>query len=213
MLSGVSNAMSKDLTNRQRLVLEYVISYIGSHGYSPAIRDIGEGLGIRYVRGVTSHLDALERKGFIRRETASRSIQVLKIPADMEANGFKSLPVLGTIAAGLPLLAVESIEGEMTVPKSLFGTAENAFLLRVRGDSMIDAHIADGDVVVIKPQQTAENGDLVAARIGDEATVKRLRIDDHGAMLVPANPAYLPIELRGTDAGLIGKVIGLLRMY
>lgn len=204
--------MGKELTDKQRAVLECIIDYVTTNGYPPAIRDIGRMMGIGSLRGVTIHLDALEKKGFIRRESTSRSIQILKTPADA-MGAFVNLPVVGSIAAGAPLLAVENIEMEMPVPRAMAGSADGAFLLRVRGDSMVGAHIVEGDLVVIKPQQTAENGDLVAAMLGDEATVKRLRVNGGEMTLVPANDAYEPIPLQGTDVRLIGKVIGLLRVY
>ena len=205
--------MRRKLTERQRAVLDFVIRYVGQHGYPPAIREIGAALGIKSLRGVTVHLDALERKRFIHRESTSRSIQVLKMPETAGGSLFVHLPLIGTIAAGEPLLAIENIDGELPVPRAMVGTAKGAFLLRVRGDSMVDAHIVDGDLVVIRPQQTAENGDLVAALLGDEATVKHLQVQGEEAALVPANRAYQPIPLRGTDVRLIGKVIGLLRTY
>lgn len=205
--------MARGLTGKQRVVLDYLIRYLGEHGYPPSIREIGKALGINSLRGVTVHLDALSRKGFIGRESTSRSIRILKTPADLEGGPFTSLPLLGSIAAGDPLLAVENIEGEVPVPKAMLGTTDRAFLLRVKGDSMIGAHIADGDLVLIRPQQTAENGDLVAALLGDEATIKRFHSDDGEAILLPANPAYQPIPLRGRDVRLVGKVIGLLRSY
>ena len=204
--------MGKKPTEKQRAVLDWIIRYIGRYGYPPAIREIGAALGIKSLRGVTVHLDALERKGFIRRERTSRSIQVLRT-REAVADAFVSVPLLGAIAAGQPLLAVENIEGEVQVPREMLGTAEGAFSLRVRGDSMVDAHILDGDLVLIRPQQTAENGDVVAARFGDEATVKRFHVEGEDAMLMPANRAYRPISLRRADTSLIGKVIGLLRTY
>jgi repressor LexA len=138
---------------------------------------------------------------------------VLKYPAAIEAEDFQALPILGAIAAGLPLLAVENIEGELAVPKSMLGGADRAFLLRVKGDSMVGAHIMHGDLVVVKPQETAQSGDLVAVLLGDEATVKQFRAEAGGAVLMPANPAYEPIPIRDRDVRLIGKVIGLLRAY
>ena len=204
--------MGKEPTERQRSVLDFIIRYIGRQGYPPAIREIGAEFGIRSLRGVTVHLGALERKGFIRRESTSRSIQVLKTPA-FGSDAFVNLPLLGAIAAGEPLLAVENVEAEVPVPRAMLGAMKGAFLLRVRGDSMVGAHILDGDLVVIRPQQTAENGDLVAALLGDEATVKRFRNDGNEPALMPANDAYRPIPLRGADVRLIGKVIGLLRSY
>ena len=205
--------MRDKLTKRQQSVLEFIIRYVGRHGYPPVIREIGPALGIKSLRGVTIHLDALDRKGFIRRESTSRSIQVLKTPAHIETEAFVRLPLLGTIAAGMPLLAVENIEGEMPVPRAMVGNADGSFLLRVRGDSMIGAHILDGDLVVIRQQPTADNGDLVAALIGDEATVKRLQRRGRETFLMPANSAYQPIQMRSRDGMLIGKVIGLLRSY
>lgn len=203
--------MSKALTKKQQAVLEYIAGYVDRFGYPPSIREIGREFGIKSLRGVTVHLDAIERKGFIRRESTSRSIQILKRPRP-DTDRFVRIPVLGTIAAGQPLLAVENVEGEMEVPRIMLGGTKGAFLLSVRGDSMVDAHIMDGDMVLIRPQQTAENGDLVAALLGDEATVKRLRLAGNEVELLPANKAYRPISLGKSDR-LIGKVVGLLRTY
>ena len=204
--------MTRQLTKRQESILAFIIRYVGQHGYPPSIREIGPAFGIKSLRGVTIHLDALERKGYIRRESTSRSIQVLASNSGAQES-YVRLPILGAIAAGAPLLAQQNIEGEMAVPRAMLGGVQGAFLLHVRGDSMIDAHIMDGDVVVIRPQQTAENGEIVAALLGDEATVKRFKIEGEESALMPANRAYEPIPLKGTDVRLIGKVIGLLRTY
>ncbi len=205
--------MSKGITDKQKVVLDLIVQYVDRHGYPPAIREIGAMLGIKSLRGVTVHLDALEKKGYIVRESTSRSIHVLKSPTAVETAEFVYLPIVGTIAAGAPVLAAENIEGKVPVPKAMIGVVDGAFLLRVKGDSMIDAHITEGDLVIIRPQPVAENGDLVAARLGDEATIKRLHKDGKNIMLMPANINYQPIPFRGTDAMLIGKVIGLLRSY
>lgn len=204
--------MTRQLTERQKSILAFINRYVDQHGYPPSIREIGPAFGIKSLRGVTIHLDALERKGYIRRESTSRSIQLLS-PSAGKSDSYVRLPILGAIAAGTPLLAEQNIEGEMAVPRSMLGGIEGAFLLRIRGDSMVDAHILDGDVVVIRPQQRAENGEIVAALLGDEATVKRFRIEGEESVLVPANRAYEPMPLRGRDVRLIGKVIGLLRTY
>ena len=204
--------MTRQLTRRQEAILAFITRYVEQHGYPPAIREIGPAFGIKSLRGVTIHLDALERKGYIRRESTSRSIQVL-IPDQSVMESYVRLPILGAIAAGTPLLAEQNIEGEMAVPRAMLGGVQGAFLLHLKGNSMVDAHILDGDVVVIRPQQTAENGEIVAALLGDEATVKRFRIEGEESALVPANRAYQPIPLRGRDVRLIGKVIGLLRTY
>ncbi len=203
----------KGLTQKQQLILDFLARYVEEHHYPPSIREISAAFGFKSLRGSTIHLDALEKKGFIKRESTSRSIRILDPKGAGKPGPFVSLPILGTIAAGTPLLAVENIEGEMLVPKTMLGGASNAFLLRVKGDSMVDAHIVEGDLVIIRPQQTAENGELVAALLGDEATVKRFRVDGDDAVLLPANAAYQPIPLRRADARLIGKVIGLLRSY
>lgn len=205
--------MAKGLTERQTLVLESIVGHVKRYGYPPSIREIGKALEIKSLRGVTVHLDALERKKFIHRDSTSRSIQVLKTPWGAEEDGFVRLPILGTIAAGVPILAEQNIEGEIPIPLAMIGSARDAFVLKVKGDSMIDAHIVEGDLLVVRQQQTAENGDLVAALLGDEATVKRLRKEGNTAMLMPANPAYQPIPLRNKDVRLMGKVIGLVRSY
>ncbi len=205
--------MPTTLTPRQRSVLECIMGYVRANGYPPSIREMGAELGIGSLRGVTVHLDALARKGFIRRDRGSRGIKVLQPAMEPLPAELVSVPVLGTIAAGTPLLAVENIERELMVPRSMLGAAEHPFALNVKGDSMVGAHVLPGDMVIIRPQQSADDGDLVAALIGDEATVKRLRLQDGRALLVPANPAYEPIPMEGSDCRLIGKVVGLLRNY
>ncbi|MHB1458164.1 MAG: transcriptional repressor LexA [Armatimonadota bacterium] len=205
--------MAKYLTVKQKRILEFIADYMNRFGFSPSIRDIKESLEIRNIRGVTVHLDSLENKGYISKGRSHRSIQILRMPEHPEDNGSSHIPILGTIAAGLPLLAIENIEGQIQLPELMMGIDESAFLLRVRGDSMTGAHILPDDLVLIRPQQTANNGDLVAALLGDEATVKRLHIEDNRITLVPANPLYEPIIMRDSDARIIGKVIGLLRSY
>lgn len=205
--------MKKQLTARQRDILDYIIQHIERHGYPPTIREIGAQFGIKSLRGVTVHLDALERKGCIRRERTSRSIQVLRIPENNKAETLVNLPLVGTTAAGTPRLAFEHIEAEIAIPVSIAGNGDGTFLLRVKGDSMVDAHIVDGDLVIVKPQQYAENGDLVVALLGEEATVKRLRVENGQMALMPANRMYEPILLKDADVRIIGKVIGVLRKY
>ena len=205
--------MRKSLTARQRYVLEFIIRFTKDRGYPPSIREMGAEFEIKSLRGVTVHLDALERKGFIRRDSISRGIKVLQPQADRAQDGLVSIPILGTIAAGAPLLAIENMEGELLAPRSMLGNDETAFALHVKGDSMVGAHILPGDIVIIRPQQTADDGDLVAALIGEEATVKRLKLQDGSAMLLPANDAYEPISMHGRDSRLLGKVIGLMRNY
>lgn len=206
--------MARQLTARQREVLDAIRGYIAEKGYAPSIRDLCEILGISSLRGVTSHLQAIEKKGWIKRESTSRSIRVLAPSPEAPASSrFRSIPLLGTIAAGIPLLAVENVESYVTAPAEVSERAENLFALRVKGDSMIEDHILDGDTIIVLAQNSAEHGDIVAALIGDEATVKRLDIHSHTPRLLPANPNYDPIELAREDARILGKVVGLLRSY
>jgi repressor LexA len=163
---------------------------------------------------VTVHLDALERKGYIRRASTSRSITVIgKTGATAPTRSAAFLPVVGTIAAGTPITANENVEAMVPVPQEMVRNVEGAFVLRVRGDSMINDHIMPRDLVVIKPQASAESGDLVAVLLGDEATVKRIQYGEGRVRLMPSNPAYEPIEINREDSRVIGKVIGLLRNY
>lgn len=216
--------MAKGLTDRQLEVFNFLVNFIDEHGYPPTIREMQEGLKIGSLRGVTIHLDALQKKGFIQRFSGkdgpprqARGIRILSrlIPRSADrANGFLRLPLVGTIAAGQPLLAIQNIEDFVAVPIALLHGTSDAFLLRVKGDSMTGAHIMEGDLVIIAPQDNAQNGEIVAARIGDEATVKRFWRHGNKIELQAQNPNYAPIPLRKSDnAALIGKVIGLLRGY
>jgi repressor LexA len=206
--------MTRGLTEKQERILNYIVDYVEEKGYPPSIREIGNAFGISSLRGVTVHLDALQRKGYIERKCTSRSITIMgKTGATAPSKRAAFLPLLGTIAAGLPITATENVESMVPVPQELVNNIQGAFVLRVRGDSMIDEHIMPRDLVVIKPQDTAENGDLVAVLLGDEATVKRIQFCNGRVRLMPANPAYEPIEVNREDSRIIGKVIGLLRNY
>ena len=206
--------MAKGLTKRQQNILEYILDYIQKEGFPPSIREIGKDFKIGSLRGVTVHLDALERKGYISRANTPRSIRVIH-PQYQQQNRVVMLPLLGTIAAGVPIEAQEYEEEQIPVPAEMVRNVPRAFLLRVRGDSMIGDGILPRDLVVIKPQKTANHGDLVAALLGDEATVKRIHLDSNKkqARLMPSNPAYDPIPIERGDAPIIGKVVGLIRDY
>ncbi|HET6644373.1 MAG TPA: transcriptional repressor LexA [Fimbriimonadales bacterium] len=204
--------MTKGLTQRQEAVLQFVLDYLQESGYPPSIREIGKHFQIDSLRGVTVHLDALARKGYIARGKTPRSIQITH-PAYRPGNNVKMVPLLGTIAAGTPILAEGNIEALMPVPAEMVRNISSAFLLRVRGDSMNGEGILPRDLVVIRPQETANNGDLVAALIGDEATVKRIRYSPSGIRLMASNPNYEPILIKQENAKIIGKVVGLLRDY
>ncbi|RYG33715.1 transcriptional repressor LexA [bacterium] len=204
--------MAKGLTKRQQQILQYVLDYVQKEGYPPSIREIGKSFEIGSLRGVTVHLDALERKGYITRSNTPRSIKLIH-PSFQTGNRTAMLPLLGSIAAGAPISAQEHVEDHIPVPSEMVRNVDNAFLLRVKGDSMIGDGIMPRDLVVIKPQNTANQGDLVAALLGDEATVKRIHFYASGVRLLPSNPAYEPIEVDREDAKIVGKVIGLIRDY
>jgi repressor LexA len=206
--------MTKGLTDKQAAILDFIVDYSTEHGFPPSIREIGNHFGMSSLRGVTVHLDSLERKGYIKRASTSRSITVVR-RADRTAQdaAVPMLPVVGTISAGLPITAQENIEALLPVPPEIVRHHEGAFMLRVRGDSMIGEHIMPRDLVIIKPQDYAENGEVVAVMLGDEATVKRIQFTNGRVRLLAANDAYAPMELNREDVRIIGKVIGLMRSY
>ena len=205
--------MAKGLTTRQQLILQYILDYVQKEGYPPSIREIGRDFDIGSLRGVTVHLDALERKGYITRSNTPRSIKVIH-PSYQQTNRVTMLPLLGSIAAGAPIQAQESVEDLIPVPSEMVRNVEGAFLLRVKGDSMIGEGILPRDLVVVRPQSNASQNELVAVLIEDEATVKRINYAKDGIKLMPSNPAYQPIEVRQEDnARIIGKIVGLVRDY
>ncbi|MCX6345051.1 MAG: transcriptional repressor LexA [Armatimonadetes bacterium] len=201
--------MAKQLTARQREVLDTIQSFISANGYCPSIRELGPMLGISSLRGVTIHLDALQRKGWITRNSKSRAIRVLAPSADDVRS--RRVPLLGTIAAGVPLLAVENIESYISVSHQMVGDSGSLFALKVRGDSMIDDHIMDGDIIVVHKQNSAKHGQIVAALIGEEATVKRLDLNSQPPRLLPSNANYEPIAFDSQDSILLGRIVGLIR--
>src|ERR1041385_5607027 len=206
--------MTRGLTDKQERILTFIVEYVNDKGYPPSIREIGNAFNISSLRGVTVHLDALERKGYIKRANTARAITVIgKTGSTAPARSVSFVPLVGTIAAGVPITATQNIEGQVPVPQEMVHNINGAFALQVKGDSMIGAHIMPRDLVVIKPQANAENGDLVAVLLGDEATVKHIQFTREGARLLPSNPAYEPIEVRREDSRIIGKVIGLIRNY
>jgi len=197
----------EDLTPRQRQVLDFVSACLERRGYPPTLREIAAHLGISGTLGAAKHLDALERKGHIRKSAgSSRGLSLTGRPAPSV-----SLPVVGTVRAGAPQPAVEEIEGHFAIdPAQRRG---GAFFLRVKGDSMIGAGILDGDLALVRPQPTAANGEIVVALIDGEATLKRFFREGEQIRLQPENPALAPIVLRPGDGevALVGKVVGLFR--
>ena len=201
--------MTDELTPRQAEILDYLRAAIEGRGMPPTIREIGQEFGIRSTKGVEDHLAALERKGYIRRErNKSRAIEISDRP---DLSGARVLPLLGRIAAGAPTLAVENQSGTFVMDESLVGGGQT-FMLRVAGDSMKNASILDGDLVVVRVQESAKNGEIVAARVGDEATVKRFWREAGGIQLLAENEAYDPIVVDpDQDFAVLGKVVGVFR--
>ena len=212
-------AGSADLTPRQRRVLEVIRDWVERLGYPPSVREIGEAVGLTSTSSVAHQLRALERKGYLRRDP-NRPRAVGVRPADIVADEEPPpaaepprpsptyVPVVGRIAAGGPLLAEEAVEDVFPLPKEIVGEG-SLFLLRVVGDSMVEAAITDGDWVVVRQQPTADNGDVVAALIDGEATVKTFKRRDGRVWLLPHNPAYHPIP--GDEATVLGRVVAVLR--
>jgi len=202
---------SRPVTDRQQAILDFIIDAIRTRGFPPTLREIGRAFEIRSTKGVNDHLVALERKGKIRRsDNLSRGIEVVELPALEEES--ESVPVLGRIAAGAPLLAAENVDGSYRLDRSLLHGDRN-FLLRVQGESMIGAHICNGDYVLVRPQDAADDGEIVVAMVDDEATVKYLEHDGKRVRLQPANPAVPPIVLEpGAPLRILGKVVGVLRV-
>jgi repressor LexA len=209
------------LTKRQQQIYEYVVRYAEKHGYPPTVREIGDAIGLASPSTVHAHLANLEREGYVRRDpTKPRALELVgrerRSPPEAVARDLgkvRVLPLVGQIAAGGPLLAEENIEDYLAVPEPL-STGGEEFLLRVRGDSMVEAGILPGDYVVVRKQQTARDGEIVVALAGeddtaDEATVKRFFREDGRIRLQPENAAMEPLFPRHVQ--VLGKVIGVFR--
>lgn len=195
------------LTARQQKVLDFITAYLEEHGYPPTLREIGGHLEVSGTLGVMKHLDALERKGFIRKTAgSSRGIAI------SGHGGAVPVPIVGTVRAGAMQLAVEDIEGYLSVDRSMI-KAEGCFFLRVKGDSMVGAAILDGDLALVRPQATAEKGEIVVAMVNGEATLKRFYRERNNIRLQPENPAMEPIIVRARDGEvvIVGKVVGIYR--
>ncbi|MEU4164992.1 transcriptional repressor LexA [Actinoplanes sp. NPDC026670] len=205
---GDKSALLAQISSQQQRVLAVIQQWVERCGYPPTVREIGQAVGLSSPSAVTHHLDALQRHGFLTRQSGPRAIRLLVTAAGPQAPAEIQVPLLGSIAAGTPILADESIEDWIPLPAMMTGKGV-LFALRVRGDSMIDAAICDGDVVVVRQQPDAEQGDIVAALLDDEATVKQFRRDGGHVQLVPRNPDYPIID--GDHATILGKVTLVLR--
>jgi repressor LexA len=197
-----------DLTKRQKEIFDYIGRYAGKYGYPPTVREIGKAVGLHSSSTVHAHLANLEKAGLLRRDPSKpRAIELLidKAKRAMRSDG---LPLVGQVAAGQPVLAEENIEEMVDIP-DVIGGEDGDYVLRVRGESMKDAGILEGDFVVVRPSDDADDGQIVVALIGEEATVKRIYREEDHVRLQPENPAVEPI--RTTDATVLGKVIGVFR--
>lgn len=192
--------MGRSSTKREE-ILAFLNEFIADNGYAPSIREIMGAVGLKSTASVQYHLEALNRYGYINMEGNKK--RAITLPAGSHG---KQIPIVGVVTAGLPILAIENIEGYIP-----WDGPDNCFALRVRGESMIGAGILDGDKVVVRPQPTAENGEIVVALLGDEATVKRFRRKNGRVWLLPENPDFEPID--GTYATIIGKVKAVIRDY
>jgi repressor LexA len=215
------------LTDRQQAILSFISQSIEERGYPPTLREIGEHFGIRSTNGVNDHLRALEKKGHLQREDLkSRALRPVGAPQSMTSStlgvgrgdprleDIVEVPVIGRVAAGLPLLAVENVQDTVHVDKFFIGQTREVFALRVKGESMIEDGIFDGDYIFVKKQLQASRGDIVVAMINDEATVKRYYPEGDSIRFQPANAAMQPIVVRKKDfksVNLIGIVVGVYR--
>lgn len=220
-------ASRRPLTSRQQKILTAISEAIETRGYPPSMREIGDIVGLASLSSVTHQLNRLEELGYIRRDpkrpraleilteepaespSSPQGTQVIQLPHfEQSSEETATVPLVGRIAAGGPITAEQSVEDVMTLPRQLVGNGE-LFMLRVKGDSMVDAAICDGDWVVVRTQHTAVNGDIVAALLDDEATVKTFRQRDGHTWLLPQNTRYEPIL--GDQATIMGKVVSVLR--
>jgi repressor LexA len=196
--------MNPSLTDRQSTILQFITQSTSDRGFPPTQREIMRQFKIKSTRGVARHLEALEKKGYLTRSPGARAIEVHDLA--------RGIPLVGKVAAGQPILAIENIEARIDLGRS-FSRWKNAFFLKVKGESMIQAGILEGDYLLVKPQPTAETGEVVVALINGEATVKRFSKKGERVLLHSANPAYPPIEItqRTGDFRIIGKAIAVVR--
>ncbi|MHB1687215.1 MAG: transcriptional repressor LexA [Ignavibacteriaceae bacterium] len=216
--------MKQQLTDRQEEILNFIEQFLEANGYPPTLREIGKKFDIASTFGVKRHLDALVKKGYLKVEGfASRGITLLHQNENQDAGKefsfrservFREIPIVGRVAAGMPILATENIEGNIVVDSTFFKNSDDCFALKVKGDSMINAGIFEGDILVVRPGKQANNGEIIIAMLDDESTVKRYENKDNKIRLIPENNSYQPIEVNETkEFSIIGKVIGVIRWF
>ena len=205
------------LTEKQKKILEFIENFIKLYGYPPSIRDICRDFDISSLMGVAKHLESLEKKGYIERTGVSRGIRVLKSPDGTSiepGSDVVMLPVIGTIAAGEAVQAIQAEEENIPVPLWMIRRGFEYYMLKVTGNSMIDSHIISGDFVIIRKQEWANNGDIVVALIDEEyATLKRYENEGQKIRLIPSNPDMLPMVIETSRVKIQGKLSGVLRWY
>ena len=200
------------ITAKQQEILEYIKNEILNRGFPPAVREICEAVHLKSTSSVHAHLESLEKNGYIRRDpTKPRAIEILDDNFNLTRREVVNVPIVGTVAAGQPILAVENIENYFPIPAEYMPN-EQSFLLKVKGESMINAGILDGDQVLVKKQSTARNGDIVVALIEDSATVKTFYKEDGYIRLQPENDTMDPIIVHG-EVQILGKVFGVFRFF
>jgi len=210
--------MKPKLTDRQQEILTFIQQYLDLNGYPPTLREIGKKFDISSTFGVKRHLDALVKKGYLNIEShQSRALSIVdSISNKIEKFSEKifEIPIVGRVAAGYPIFAEENIEGNLVIDPSFVDNKSNCFALKVRGDSMLNAGIFEGDTVIVNPQSNIQNGEIIVALIGDEATLKRFEQKNDKIHLIPENDNYQTIILnRREDFSIVGKVVGVFRQY
>lgn len=202
--------MDSKISEKQKQIIDFIKSELNRKGYPPSVREICKAVGLRSTSTVHGHLECLERKGYIKRDSAKpRAIEILDGDLRFSSDVIK-LPVIGKVSAGMPILAVENIEEYYPVPIDLIkGYEKESFILKVRGESMINAGILDGDYIIVRKQTTANNGEIVVALIEDNATVKRFYKENNFIRLQPENPSMDPIIVK--DVFILGIVKGVIR--
>lgn len=201
----------KPATARQQRILQAISDFKAERGYPPSVREIGQRVGLSSSSTIHAHLKALEKRGLISRDpTKPRALRSdFGLPPSSAARDAVVMPILGKVAAGVPITAAENVEGEFLLPASFVPRVSNAFMLRVQGDSMIEAAILDGDLIVVRPQRTADNGEVVVAMLDGEATVKRFYREESRIRLQPENRSMAPIY--ASDVEIIGRVEAVVR--
>jgi repressor LexA len=213
--------MKSGLTEKQKKILSFIKSFISENGFPPTLREIGRHFNITSTFGVKRHLDALKKKGYLNiSSNFSRGISLNKSLYDSSekiitiSKEVKQIPIVGRVAAGSPILSEENIDGFVSIDNAFIKNAEGCFALRVQGDSMIDAGIYEGDMVIVKPQNYAISGDIVVARLETEITVKVFDNNNREVFLLPKNEKYSPINITNNEElFIVGKVVGVLRWY